>query len=368
MTLALVMISTSTKYSRRPTAQQLYPAYVKARTRKRILKRVLLGALCVLVACVVAAGAYGAWFSAQLNANMALDEGAAQEVNDALTSVDANQPFYVLLLGSDQRENSELSAGTQYADGSERSDVIMLARVDAAQRKVTLVSIPRDTPYTMQDGSVAKINETFRTGGAAATIAAVSEITGVPIAHYAEVHISNLEAVVDYLGGVDVYVDIDMTVKDVLTGEKVKLKQGQQTLNGQQAQAFARGRKMYDTDQDAHRQSNVRQLLEAILNKALSRPAYEIPSTILELSKSVSTDITSSDLLFLGTKYAGASGKMTMYSCTGPTDGSNWGADGIWLCYENPEGWAKLMAVVDSGEDPSGIDVSDTEIIPESSE
>ena len=38
------------------------------------------------------------------------------------------------------------------------------------------------------------------------------------------------------------------------------------------------------------------------------------------------------------------------------------------LCYENPEGWATLMAAVDAGEDPGELDVESTAIIPASSD
>ena len=34
------------------------------------------------------------------------------------------------------------------------------------------------------------------------------------------------------------------------------------------------------------------------------------------------------------------------------------------MCYENPEGWATIMKSVDAGENPKGIDVDSTAIIP----
>ena len=50
---------------------------------------------------------------------------------------------------------------------------------------------------------------------------------------------------------------------------------------------------------------------------------------------------------------------MTVYSCTGPSEGGIYeGTNGLWMCYEDPEGWAKLMEAVDAGEDPSTVDLS----------
>ena len=346
-----------------PRACEMYPEHIKRRKRKRVAKRVLIAVASVLAAFVIGVGAYALWFSSQLDSRLALDSDDAKDISAALSPVDTNGPFYVLILGSDSREGSGTSSEAMYAEGQERSDVIMLARIDASNRKVTLVSVPRDTPYTYEDGTVGKINETYNKGGAAYTIKAVSELTGVSISHYAEVHISDLEAIVDYLGGVTVNVDTDMTVKDALTGESISLKAGKQTLNGQQAQAFARGRKMYADNQDGHRQSNVRTLLEAVVRKALDRPVAELPDTILNLAQSVSTDMKTSDMVSMALPFASSAGSFKMYGVTGPIDGDNYGDGGIWLCYPNPDGWKKLMAVVDAGEDPSNVDVSDTAVV-----
>lgn len=349
-----------------PRAIEMYPEHIKRRKRKRLAKRILIGIASVLAAVIIGVGAYALWFSSQLDSRLALDSDDAKDISAALSPTDTSGPFYVLILGSDSREGSGTSSEAMYAEGQERSDVIMLARVDAANKQVTLVSVPRDTPYTYEDGTVGKINEAYNKGGASYTIKAVSDVTGVEINHYAEVHISDLEAIVDYLGGVTVNVDTDMTVKDALTGEQITLKKGKQTLNGQQAQAFARGRKMYADNQDGHRQSNVRTLLEAVVRKALDRPVSELPDTVLNLAQSVSTDMKTSDMVSLALPFASSAGSFKMYGVTGPIDGDNYGEGGIWLCYPNPDGWKKLMSVVDAGEDPSGIDVSDMAEVPAS--
>lgn len=339
--------------------------YVSKHKKKRmpVWKRVLIIVLSVLLVLLLAAGGYALWFSSQLNSRMALDSETSQNMKGVLSESSIDKPFYMLLLGSDSREGN--SDEEQYADGSERSDVMILVRIDSANKKVTLLSIPRDTPYTYEDGTLGKINETYNKGGAAYTVKAVSEVTGVNISHYAEVRISQLETIVDYLGGVDVYVNKKMSVKDTITGEKITLEEGQQTLNGQQAQAFARSRKNYGTNQDGNRQSNVRQLCEAILKKALSKPVNQLPDVILNLAGCVGTDLSSTDLISLATAFAGGSGSLTMYSGTGPTEGDNYGTDGTWLCYQNPEGWKKIISVVDAGEDPSDVDVSSTSVIPD---
>lgn len=324
---------------------------------------IAVGSLILLAVC--ATGAYALWFSGQLNERLSMGDQQDAAVDDVLSSPIAGEPFYMLLLGSDSREGSGTSGNAAESGDNQRSDVMILVRVDAKNKQVTMVSIPRDTPLTLEDGGIVKLNEAYNIGGAAYSIKAVSDLTGVPITHYAEVHFSEFQDLVDKLGGVEVDVPIELSYKDALTGEWVTLQPGVQTLDGQQAQIFARARHEYETDQDAHRQNNIRTLLEAIITKVLEKPFYELPDTVLNLAESVGTDLNAADLVTLAMEYAGGSGSMTMYSCTGPTDGDiNESAGGIWLCYENPEGWANLMSVVDAGEDPSGLDVNSTAIIP----
>ena len=143
------------------------------------------------------------------------------------------------------------------------------------------------------------------------------------------------------------------------------LEPGTQVLNGQQAQLFARARHEYKVDQDKHRQDNVRQLALAIMNKVLSEPVYQMPNTILSVAGFVGTDMRTSDIVSLALAFSDGSGGMTVYSVSGPSQGDfNEEAGGLWLCYENPEGWSAIMSVVDGGGNPKDIDVDSTAIIP----
>ena len=226
------------------------------------------------------------------------------------------------------------------------------------KRKVTLLSIPRDTPWKAADGSYIKINETYNSDGVAGTVKAVSELTGAKISHYVEVHISGLEAVVDLLGGITVDVPIKLT-EWTTDDQKITLEPGEQTLTGKQAQVFARSRHSYKTEQDVHRQDAVRQLLIAIIKKTLDRPATEIPGVVLKEASYIDTDLKSGDIVSLAMGFAG--GEMTVYTGTGPTDGAiNPLGNDQWMCFENPEGWAKVMKVVDAGDNPKGLELNDT--------
>jgi len=267
------------------------------------------------------------------------------EVNQVLQSSAIGKPYYVLLLGSDLRNADDTAE-------SSRSDVIMLMRIDSLNDQITLVTIPRDTPYRTADGSLIKVNETYYQGGAAYTLQAVSDITGVPISHVVEVGLSDLVGIVDALGGVTVEVDTELGYEDALTGEYVTIEPGTQTLNGQQAQIFARARHEY-AGQDADRQSNVRTLLNACADSLTERPIYTIPMTILDVAQYVNTDMKSYSILGTAVPMFVRPGSTTVYSCAGPYDGDVNAETGTWMCYEDPDTWSALMATVDSGADPS---------------
>ena len=83
----------------------------------------------------------------------ASDEGQAGSGASAVS----DDVFYVLLMGSDWREGSTTSKLESEQGQNQRSDVIMLARVDVPNRTITLVTVPRDTPYRDANGTLVKV-------------------------------------------------------------------------------------------------------------------------------------------------------------------------------------------------------------------
>ena len=318
----------------------------KPKKRRRGLK-IFLAILIALVVIVVG-GVF--IFTAMLDSTLAKGENGSASA--ALIPTDSDKPFYMLVLGGDSPESAVAGAGEPTG---QRSDVMMLVRVDPKGKVITMVSIPRDTMYVWPDGTVDKINNCYKDGGAEAAVRAVSELTGADISHYVALSFDDLDEIVDSIGGVTV--NVDMPIDQTMEGRRVVLDAGEQQLNGLEALAFARSRKNYAEDQDRNRQNNVRALAQAIIGKAMDRTPIEIPGTVLDLAKFVSTDMRSGDLLSLAMSFGGGTGGLTVYNATGPYDGDIFEEyDGVWYCYPNPDGWARLMDMVDAGEDPSGIE------------
>lgn len=306
-------------------------------------KKIALSIVAAFLVAILGIGAAGAAYMSSIKSSLGYD-GDVDALKGALSLADYADPFYVLVIGSDNWE-----------DYGARSDAMVLARVDLNNAQVTMVSVPRDTPYQI-NGQTVKLNQVFSEKGEIACIEAVSELTGVDIAHYVEVEFDQLESVVDSLGGVRVNVPYTFDYQVYTKDEPiVHVDAGEQVLTGEQAVAFARMRTAYtdaNIGEDAIRQANIRAMMVGMIKQVLNQPATEIPSQIQKLAAMVKTDIPLDELISWATALAQAD-KVTLYSCTGPTEGGIDDATGLWLTEEAPEQWAELMRTVDSGKDPT---------------
>ncbi|MBU5405319.1 LCP family protein [Paraeggerthella hongkongensis] len=316
----------------------------KKRRKHKKLKRALLIVAVVLVVLVGGTAAYAGWYTSTLAGNMAMDAQEKSQLDAVLTPADNQQkPFYVLLVGSDNWETY-----------GERSDALVLTRVDPVNHAITMVSVPRDTPY-MLNGGKTKINQAFAEGGAVGAVTAVQQLTGVPITYYAEIEFAGLAEFVDSMGGI--YVDVPYTIDyEVYTKDQpaVHIEAGNQLLDGSECVALARMRTAYGDDQDAIRQSNVRAMVMALLKSVLQAPPAEIPGLVQRLSACVTTNMELQTMISLAMDFA-QSGSPSIYTCTGPYKGDIDPDTGLWLCYENPEGWKALMEAVDAGKNPESV-------------
>ncbi|WP_283170809.1 LCP family protein [Curtanaerobium respiraculi] len=322
---------------------------IPARKRRR---RKLTIVLAVIIALLLLVGTAAGLYLHQLGSNMGLDQSDSSAVQAALTEPRANEPYYVLLVGNDSREGTTSEYEASMSHG-QRSDVMVLVRIDAANKQVTMLSIPRDTPYKKADGTYEKLNNSYSEGGASATIKAVESVTGAKIAHYAEIDYEGFETLVDSLGGIEVDIPVDFTYSNALTGEVYDFKAGKQVLNGAEAQVVARERLVYGIDQDKTRQDMVRQIIKAIMKAAQKQPVTQLPQVALDIANCVKTDFTSTEAIALA---QALSGGVTVYSGTGPYAGAvNPAVGGLWLCYQDPDGWARVMETVNAGGDPSTV-------------
>ena len=327
------------------------PAYAQTR-RRRKRKKILTGFLVTVLVLVL--GGFGAAFAYISNVDSKLGQGIDASLLQALVPTDtASDPFYVLLLGIDgslERENSK-----EYAGDNFRSDSMMLARVDPRDNKVTLISLPRDLKIDDLDGhGTQKLNAAHAFGGPTLAVKTVSELMGVPIAHYAEINFDGFKAIVDALGGVEVDVPID--INDRRAGY---LKAGPQTLDGEGALVLCRSRHAYD-DQgagDTYRSANQRLVLSAIASKLLKSDPVTLANTISTLAEYVKTDLSVSQIIAIAQSMIGLDSTKDIYTGAVPTTSSY--IDGIWYEVYEKDDIKELIERVNAGLSPTADDVID---------
>ncbi len=170
------------------------------------------------------------------------------------------KPFNILLVGSDSRafvngdNQQQVNAfGNPAVQGGQRSDVTMVARIDPANKTVTVLSIPRDLWVNIPGdvGGISgmnRINAAFNSGPDL-LIQTIEKDLGIPINHYIEVDFPGFSGMVNALGGVTM--DFPTEVKDAYSGLDVTTT-GCQVVNGPTALALVRSRHLYYMDSDGN--------------------------------------------------------------------------------------------------------------------
>ena len=265
-------------------------------------------------------------------------------------------PFYVLLIGSDSRKGTALYTGKDNEQGQvdQYADIITLMRVDPQSYTITLVTIPRDT---VVNGDKGKINDALASDEPMRVVEAVKRLTGIHADYYAMTTFATFDAFIDAIGGIDVDVPVTVRVTDPMTAEKVTVKAGKNRhLNGAEALVFSRARKEYDTDQDALRQVNVRTVETAIINKVLNLGSeLDLEEILNAFEKNTVTSLDTAKVGAIALDFMLHKSLVKIYSATGPYDGAERESDGQWVVEDDPEAWSRIIALTDSGFDPSGV-------------
>lgn len=201
----------------------------------------------------------------------------------------------ILFLGVDASENpNDLWTGT-------RTDTIILVNIDPRTKSVNALSIPRDSKvYLPKNNGVNKINAAHAIGGVEMTKKTVEDTLGVHIDKYIMVHDAAVKAIVDAMGGVDIYVEKPMRYHDYTAGLHINFTKGNQHLDGQKAVEYLRFR--HDALGDIGRTQRQQWLLRSILTQ-LKQPSTitKIPDIISVAKKYVKTDMSFYEM----TQYAG---------------------------------------------------------------
>lgn len=286
--------------------------------------------------------------------------GSDDVSNDEASSAILDEPFYVLLLGSDSRKGTALYTGKaqEHSQLDQRADVITLVYVDPVQLKLAFITVPRDTWI---DSMNAKINEALAYDNDPQDVVdEVEKLTGASIRYYLMTSFVDFEDLVDGLDGIVVDVPRTVTVADPSTADDVTVKAGEdKELDGSEALVLARARRSYSGQQDGLRQVNVRNIEEAIVLKGIQlcsgRDDSEGLETLIKLISSfIDTDIPESEMVSLIKRFSEDPESVAFISCTGPYQG-DLNEDDVWVVESDEEAWRELLETVESGGDPSSV-------------
>ena len=193
-----------------------------------------------------------------------------------------------LITGADNNscvdQNSPFAAA--FGDRSslgERSDTIMVMRVDPATNQAAVLSFPRDLWVTVAgtDGE-NRINAAYTKNDPTTLVATIYQNFGIGIDHFIQVDFCAFKTLVDALGGVPV--PFELATRDTHTGLNIP-QPGCFTLSGDHALAYVRSRHYQTYDQatdtwtedplsDLGRISRQQDFLRRIIAKALSTGVY----------------------------------------------------------------------------------------------
>ena len=320
--------------------------YVSKRKQAKRSHRVLKVVVISLVAVLAVAGAAFAWYINSINSK--LSKGIDSSLlNQLVAPTKTDDPFYMLLLGVDQDEERTEEWGADQSNY--RTDSIILVRVDPPNKKVTLISIPRDTMVDMGEHGTQKINAAYSFGGASYMVEQVSKLAGVNISHYAELNFEQFTSIVDTLGGVEVTLPVavsDMEYSDI------DLPAGTQTLNGEQALGLCRSRHAYDAygGGDYYRSANQRMVIAAIIRKVLESDPTSWPTLISQLADSVTTDLSATEILSLANQFKDLDTENDIYSGSVPTTSQY--INNLWYEVVDEDAWKTMMERTNAGEPP----------------
>jgi LCP family protein required for cell wall assembly len=203
---------------------------------------------------------------------------------DGVITPDAppGDPQNFLLVGSDTRAfvDSDEEAehfGSGSDTGGQRSDTMILVRVDPRAKRAAMVSFPRDLLLPIApDGHLQRINTAF-SNGPEQLIETIKRNFNVPIHHYLQVDFAGFQGLVDAVGGVELY--LASPVRDTVTGLNIT-DTGCVLFHGDQALAYVRsrhyqyqenGRWQRDGRGDLGRIERQQDFIRRALRKALSR-------------------------------------------------------------------------------------------------
>ncbi|MBD8071384.1 LCP family protein [Bacillus sp. PS06] len=263
--------------------------------KKRRRRRILLWILVPLLVLGTGIGLYATYLvnkaaSAAQTSQEGLERGDKSEKREQAVNP-KHDNISILFMGVDDSQKREMGNAT-------RTDALILATLNEKEKSIKMVSIPRDSlVYIPSMDKEDKINHAYYRG-TESTIQTVEELFDIPVDYFVKM---NFEAFIDVVEALDgIYVDVPITFSEMDSRDRknaIQLEEGFQLLNGEEALALARTRKL---DSDIERGKRQQIIMKSIISRAASLQSLSKYGNVIDaLGDNITTNFKFGELIAL---------------------------------------------------------------------
>lgn len=181
--------------------------------------------------------------------------------------------------------------------GAAGGNTVLAAKI--GEEGFGLLSIPGNTATEIPGHGTGEVGDAVVLGGPDLTRRTVARLTGAEVPYYLVIDAEGVRDVVDTIGGVTVDVPHPVSGRTA-GGSSIKLKQGTQPLDGDEALVYLQGSDLPDSVRRAERQ---RDFLYAMFRQALApRTLVSNPTTLTTVLNHTETNLSAPEALQLANR------------------------------------------------------------------
>jgi LCP family protein required for cell wall assembly len=214
---------------------------------------------------------------------------------------DSTGRMQILILGSDTRDGLNGDYGTSDdSNGYGKSDVMMLMDISEDNKRVSVISFPRDllvdipeckdekTKQTYPARSGVMINEAMGEAGIGCAVDTVNKLTGLKVDHFMMADFNAVKELSNAVGGVDVCISDAVYDPD----SRLRLPKGTSAVQGEMALAFLRTRHAFADGGDLGRIKAQQGFLSSLTRKIKDEGTLSDPGRMLKIADVVTQNLT----------------------------------------------------------------------------
>ena len=231
--------------------------------------------------------------------NVLDDEGNAVIVpveDEEESEIRSEEYCYNILLMGEEAINSHGANG--------RTDLIMIASINAKDKKLKLTSIMRDSYAQIPGYADNKINAAYAKGGASLLVDTVEQNLKIKIDGYVKVGFDGFEQIIDRLGGVEITLTAEeaqyLRTHNYISNPAYRnVVAGKQWFNGNQTLGYCRVRYVPTAEglyNDHGRTARQRAVLTQLFQKYKTHNFVELASILYDCLGLVTSDLSAEDM------------------------------------------------------------------------